>query len=87
MGAAAGIRGGGGGGGGELRLEAEPEPGERAPRKWARECSRRAPKSVRECGRRARLCPGRASVSVSAGVVRMALLLNPPAARLLCVTR
>lgn len=65
----------------------EPEPGERAPRKCARECGRRAPKCVRECGRHARLCPGRAGVSVSTGVVRMDLLLNPPVARLLCVTQ
>ena len=35
-----------------------------------------------EGGRRARLCPGRASVSVSAGGVRRDLLLKPPAARL-----
>lgn len=69
MGAAAGIRGGGGGGG-ELRLwgpsrspGSERHGGVRARVTGAR------PQCVREGGRRARLCPGRASVSVSAGGV------------------
>lgn len=84
MGAAAGIRGGGGG---ELRIGAR--AGARGA-SAAEVCARGWPARASVCARvwtaRAAL-PGRASVSVSAGGVRMDLLSNPPAARLQCTTR
>jgi hypothetical protein len=62
MGAAAGIRGGGGW---ELRLAAVAG----AEGASTEEVCARAPRCAREWARRAQLCPGRASVSQSAGVV------------------